>query len=71
MIFFVFNLYMSEINLINDVRILKDFKKISFSGYEKGKVVKKLIESLVSNKIEDACNWAVELSCSGHYKELW
>ena len=71
MIFFVFNLYMSEINLINDVRIIKDFKKISFSGYEKGKVVKKLIESLVSNKIEDACNWAVELICSGHYKELW
>lgn len=71
MIFFVFNLYMSEINLINDVRNLNDFKKISFSGYEKKKVIKKLLESLVSNKLEEACNWTVELICSGHYKDLW
>lgn len=57
--------------LINDIRTIKDFKKISFSGYEKSKVVKQLLLNLSSNQIEHACNWTVELIASGHFKDLW
>ena len=56
---------------INDKRDRADFKKITFSKFEKNKVRKELTSCLSSSKIESACYWAAELICSGHYSELW
>ena len=62
---------MSNDTLINDIRLIKDFKKISFSGYEKGLVIKKLTSSILSSQLEESCNWSAELVCAGHFKDLW
>ena len=56
---------------INDIRNSKDFKKISFSGYQKNKVKIELIKSLLSKQIESACYWSAELICAGHFADLW
>lgn len=56
---------------INDSRTEADFRLITFSNFKKTIVVKQLLNSLVSSKIEPACNWAAELICAGHYAEVW
>ena len=56
---------------INDVRIDKDFKDMSFSGYKRADVRKELLENLQKNKIENSCYWSAELVCSGLYMDLW
>jgi len=56
---------------INDCRTEADFRVITFSSYKKTIVVKQLLNSLISSKIEPACNWAAELICAGHYAEVW
>ena len=39
---------------INDKRITKDFKGISFSGYKRTEVKKQLLQNILDGKIEDA-----------------
>ena len=56
---------------INDIRIDKDFKGISFSKYKKSEVRKELLNSISDEKLEAACNWCAELVCAGHYMEIW
>ena len=56
---------------INDIRIDKDFKGISFSKYKKSEVRKELLNSISDEKLESACNWCAELVCAGHYMEIW
>tara|TARA_B110000971_G_C19984804_1_gene489056 strand:+ start:293 stop:1303 length:1011 start_codon:yes stop_codon:yes gene_type:complete len=56
---------------ISDVRLQKDFNKITFSGYKKSEVAKALDRCMVSGSLERACFWAAELVCSGRFLELW
>ena len=57
--------------LIDDVREIKDFKKITFSNYKKTQVNKEFIKSLIDGKSEKVFYWCTELICSGHFLDLW
>ena len=56
---------------INDVRKDSEFRKISFSKFQKTSVKKELLQCLIASKIEPACYWVAELICAGHYLELF
>ena len=52
--------------LINDTRLLIDFKDKTFSGYKKTDLFNILFKSIDKNKIESACNWITECLISGY-----
>jgi hypothetical protein len=56
---------------INDFRKSADFKKVTFSGYQKTDVLSALQKSILDNKVEEACHWAGEMLVSGHLMECW
>lgn len=56
---------------ISDKRGFRDFKKQTFCGYKKINVFKALIKSLQEKKIEEACNWSIEMIISGYIEEFW
>lgn len=56
---------------IIDKRTTKEFSGISFSKYKKTEVVKQIVKSVNSGKIEDALYWSAELICAGHFLDLW
>lgn len=56
---------------INDSRHIKEFRKITFSKFEKTKVKKELINCLKLSKYESCFYWSAELICSGHLIDLW
>ena len=53
-----------ELYKINDSRNVKDFSKNTFSGYLKTEVNSALQKNLIDGKIEESCNWCVELLLS-------
>ena len=56
---------------INDTRLSKDFKGVTFSKYKKTEVMRELLNNILGERIESACNWCAELVCAGHYMDLW
>ncbi len=56
---------------IHDYRKLSDFKKITYSGYQKSDVLSALQKSIMDQKVEEACHWAGELFLSAHFMECW
>ena len=57
--------------LIDDSRKPDDFKNITFSKFEKNKVIAELLSCLINAKLEESLYWTAELVCAGHYLDLW
>lgn len=58
-------------NEINDIRISKDFKGMTFSKFKRSEVKKLLIKELFNENLEQSQYWSVELICTGCYMDLW
>ena len=56
---------------IKDTRQLSDFKKQSFGGYMKSKVISALEKELLTEKIDTANYWGIQLLLSGSIEPLW
>ena len=56
---------------INDNRSMKDFSKKTLSNYLLKDVLVVFGKSLLSCKIEESCNWGIELLVSGQYDKFW
>jgi hypothetical protein len=56
---------------IEDVRGERDFRGITFSGFQASAVVQKLQQACADRSVESACYWTAELVCAGHFAKLW
>lgn len=56
---------------INDSRPIKNFSEKTFSGYLRKDVLAIFQKSIINYKVEDACNWLVELVISGQTDKVW
>ena len=56
---------------INDVRAAIAFRGITFSKFKKSQVKLELCKCILAAKVEQACNWAAELVCAGHFSDVW
>ena len=57
--------------LISDTRKSSDFSGKTISNYKKKDVLDGLHDSIVNQKIEDACRWCIELNCSNMNIDIW
>ena len=57
--------------IVNDVRSFNNFKEKTFSGYSTKDVIAILKKKIMSNNIEEACNWCIELFLSLHIDKLY
>lgn len=56
---------------IIDKRQPKDLTTVTFTGYKKVDVIRVFEEAIKNNKIENACNWLIELHISGKLDDIW
>lgn len=56
--------------IIHDLRIVQDMKTSSFSGYKKTQALKQLGTELIKQDIVNACFWAFDLLCAGHFYDV-
>ena len=52
---------------ITDFRKITDFKKQTYNGYQKSDVLSALQKSILEQKLEESCHWAVEMLVSGQW----
>jgi len=57
--------------LITDTRKPSDYSGKTISNYKKKDVINGLHDSIVNQKIEDACRWFIELNCSNMNIDIW
>lgn len=57
--------------LITDTRKSSEFGGKTISNYKKKDVISGLHDSIVNQKIEDACRWFIELNCSNMNIDIW
>ena len=57
--------------LITDTRKSSEFSGKTISNYKKRDVVNGLHDSMVNQKIEDACRWCIELNSSNMNNDIW
>ncbi len=57
--------------IIHDIRISKDFKGVTISGYKRKDVINAFQNSIINNKLEDAIRWCVELHSTGLNNIIW
>jgi len=60
-----------DMDIIQDIRTLDQFKTITFSKYQKASVKKEWMSSMLKSNVEASCYWTTELICSGLFSELW
>lgn len=58
-------------NEINDIRVEKDFRTITFSEFKKTEVKKELLSCLKNSQLESSFYWSCEYICAGQYNDLW
>ena len=56
---------------ISDNRDKTFYKDKTFCGYKKTNVFQAFEKSLLESKLEDSCNWSIEIVISGYIDELW
>lgn len=56
---------------ILDKRNIKDFTFLTFSEYKKKDVINEFEKSINDQKLEDSCNWMIELHISGSLDSIW
>jgi len=56
---------------ILDERLNEDFKKKSFSGFQKKDIISALFKSIDQGKIENALYWCTECIISGYIMKIW
>ena len=56
---------------INDIRLITDFKKHAFGGYQKSKVVSTLDKEITLENVNNSCYLAIQLMISGVIEPLW
>ena len=61
---------MDDKYIIEDDREIESFKVKTFSGFKRTDVIKAVLKSIESKKIEQVCHWTTECIISGYIIQL-
>lgn len=56
---------------INDIRMIKDFRGKSFSGYKLSEAKSLLSKGITMGNMEEGYYWMMEIFCAGHIECMW